>query len=358
MSIQSPKLLFIPVSSPEGIGEYMRSMIIADAVKQKWPDAQIRFVINHHAPYAKDCHYPTELLDDTPTKCVKAVNSIISAFRPDIVLFDASGRKSQLAHAAKSGAKVIFLSQHKSKRSRGMKIGRAKHTDLHWVVQPEFVIGKISRLDKWKLSLINKPEPVNIGPVFSPPNEEQIQDLMSKFRLTAGEFVLFNAGSGGHKVGSELAADVFLKLASYCKEHHTYKPVIIFGANYPSTIPQLDGITCIDKLSNCEFISLLSASKAAVLSGGDTLLQSISLLKPTLALPVSKDQPKRIKVCVDNKLVLTSNLELNLAQKALELLLQPKQMNGLIDKMTITAIPNGLELSIQELTNILGGINE
>ncbi|HAY95088.1 hypothetical protein, partial [Shewanella sp.] len=284
---KAPKFLFIPVSSAEGIGEYMRSMIIADEVKRTWPNAEIKFILSQQAPYATQCPYPAELLEDTPTKQVKAVNQIMSDFLPDIVLFDASGRKSQLVHAHKLGAKVIFLSQHKRKRSRGMKIGRALVTDCHWVVQPEFVIGPISWLDRLKLKLINRPEPLNIGPVFTQPDIITQSALLAQYQLTQNEFVLFNAGSGGHRVNGELAADIFAKAASESYKASGILSVMVFGPNYPNLLPELEGVVVIPQLNNQQFINMLAAAKAAVLSGGDTLLQAIALHKPTLAVPVS-----------------------------------------------------------------------
>lgn len=346
---KAPKLLFIPVSSAEGIGEYMRSMIIADEVKRNWPHADIKFILSKHAPYAAQCPYNAVLLDDTPTKQVKAVNQIITEYLPDIVIFDASGRKSQLAHAHKLGAKVIFISQHKRKRSRGMKIGRALVTDCHWVVQPEFVIGPISGLEHLKLKLINKPIPLNIGPVFTQPDEACQAGLLVQFQLTKNEFVLFNAGSGGHKVNGELAADIFAQAAYESFKASGIVSVMVFGPNYPNLLPELEGVIVIPQLNNQQFINLLAASKAAVLSGGDTLLQAIALHKPTLAVPVSKDQPPRIAACVAQELVLSCETALEPMKNALATLLSEEQMLHLYTKLALSEQLNGLDMAIKQL---------
>ncbi|MGL5471790.1 MAG: hypothetical protein ACRDCT_27055 [Shewanella sp.] len=346
---KAPKLLFIPVSSAEGIGEYMRSMIIADEVKRNWPHADIKFILSKHAPYAAQCPYNAVLLDDTPTKQVKAVNQIITEYLPDIVIFDASGRKSQLAHAHKLGAKVIFISQHKRKRSRGMKIGRALVTDCHWVVQPEFVIGPISGFERLKLKLINKPIPWNIGPVFTQPDEACQAGLLVQFQLTKNEFVLFNAGSGGHKVNGELAADIFAHAAYESYKASGIVSVMVFGPNYPNPLPELEGVVVIPQLNNQQFINLLAASKAAVLSGGDTLLQAIALHKPTLAVPVSKDQPPRIAACVAKELVLSCETALEPMKNALATLLSEEQMLHLCTKLALSEQLNGLDMAIKQL---------
>lgn len=350
---KAPKLLFIPVSSAEGIGEYMRSMIIADEVKRNWPHAYIKFILSKHAPYAAQCPYNAVLLDDTPTKQVKAVNQIITEYLPDIVIFDASGRKSQLAHAHKLGAKVVFISQHKRKRSRGMKIGRALVTDCHWVVQPEFVIGPISGLERLKLKLINKPIPLNIGPVFTQPDEACQTGLLAQYQLTKNEFVLFNAGSGGHKVNGELAADIFAQAAYESYKASGIVSVMVFGPNYPNPQPELEGVVVIPQLNNQQFINLLAASKAAVLSGGDTLLQAIALHKPTLAVPVSKDQPPRIEKCVSEKYVISCETKSEAMGHKIALLLDPTLANQLMTSLARGEQLNGLDVAIKELAFLL-----
>ena len=272
----SPKFLFVPVSSAEGMGEYMRSLIIAKEVKRRWPNATIQFVLSRQAPYCATCPYPVALLDDTPTKNIKAVNDFISFFQPDFVIFDASGRRSQLNHAKKLGAKVIFISQHKRKRSRGMKVLRARVTDSHWVVQPEFVIGPISWLDSCKLKLIDKPEPTVIGPVFVNPNEARQAQLLKRLDLNVGEFILFNAGSGGHHHDGRYLVEEFAQAAAIVYQSTQIPCVVIYGPNYPKEIQINKGVNAIKELAHDELMDLLDASQAAVLSGGDTLLHGDS----------------------------------------------------------------------------------
>lgn len=209
----APKVLFLPVTCDEGIGEYMRSKIVADEIQRRWPDADIQFVIGKQAPYINQCPYPVHVLDETPTKCVKEVNQLVDKFKPQLVIFDASGRQSQLKHAKRAGCKVVFISQHKRKRARGMKIGRALATDSHWVVQPEYVIGDISAFSKFKLDLIKRPYPIITGCIFAKPQVERQQQLLSHYQLQSGEFFLLNAGSGGHRIEGKWAAEIFAETA-------------------------------------------------------------------------------------------------------------------------------------------------
>ena len=349
----APVFLFILVSSKEGIGEYMRSMIIANGVKKHWPDAVIHFALSKHAPYAQSCPFNTFILENSATKQVKAVNDIVSELKPDVVIFDASGRKAQLKHAHESGAKVIFISQHQKKRSRGLKVGRSLVTDSHWVVQPEFAIAPLSVFERFKLWLINRPQPLVTGPIFTNPDESQRGALLAEYDLADKAFVLFSAGSGGHKCNQGYAADLFLDVALHVRDHHKLKPVIVFGDNYPKELPEIEGVVCIRSLANADFINLVSSAKAAVLSGGGTLLQAVAMHVPTLGIAVSKDQPPRVKACLDRDVILSSNLDFSEMCGGVDQLLAPAELARLINKTKEIDSVNGLKVSIADISRLL-----
>lgn len=349
----SIKFLFIPVSSAEGIGEYMRSLILADAVAARWPQAQIRFILNRDAPYAESCPYPADLLDETPTKRVMDVNQIISDYQPNVVIFDASGRRTQLQHAKRCGAKVIFISQHRRKRSRGLKWQRLRVTDSHWVVQPEFFIGDISWFERLKLWWLRKPAPVSVGPVFSPPQPALQQQLLAQFDLCAGNFWLFNAGSGGHRVAGTLVADVFAKAAAGVYQQTGMPCVMVFGSNYPQALPQYPGVVAVAGIDNVAFISLLAAADGAVLAGGDTLLQALALHIPTVAVPVSKDQYARIDSCVAQRLCLHAEFNGDALIRSAIALREPGIQKQLKQQMMSQGVSNGLDVAMAQLEALL-----
>lgn len=350
----SPKILFIPVSSAEGIGEYMRSLILAEAIQKKWPSSEIQFVLSREAPYAKSCPYPTRLLNRSPTKEVQPVKDILTEIKPDIAIFDASGRASQLRHAKKVGSKVIFISQHRRKRSRGMKINRAFAIDAHLVAQPEFAISNISAFDKIKFRILNIEEPKCIGPIFTEPDSKIQFELLQKFGLVKGEYIIFNAGSGGHKINGELAANLFAKVAANGYKKHKIKCLFVCGPNYPEKPPLYEGVHSIMSLSNTDFVNLLASSKAAVLSGGGTLLQSIALNIPTLAIPVSKDQPQRISACEEHNLILTSKYEYESMKKAYDNLISEGRINHLQQVLHSYSTVNGVKICLSTIDKLLG----
>ncbi|MCL1124413.1 hypothetical protein [Shewanella surugensis] len=354
MNISTPKLLFIPVSSAEGMGEYMRSLIIADEVKRRRPDAHICFILSRHAPYASTCHHPVKLIDDTPTKRVKEVNLLMSDFLPDVVLFDASGRRSQLEHAQQLGAKVIFLSQHKRKRSRGMRIRRAIMTDSHWVVQPKFMISPINWFDKLKLKLINRMEPIVTGPIFINPNKTKKNEQLSKYQLIENEYLIFNAGSGGHQLNKGYAADELALAAKQIYAQTQLPCLMVFGDNYPKKLPCYEGVISVKSMQHGDFINLLSAAKAAVLSGGDTLLQAIALKKPVLTVAVSKDQHYRLNVCKVHDLAVASECNVESIVDGTIRLIKVERLNKQHQSLSLCECVNGLDIGLKEIERLLG----
>lgn len=345
--------LFIPVSSPKGIGEYMRSIIIAKQVAKVWPEATITFILSQQAPYIDNCPFPVLSIPSSPTKNVKLVNRFIQELTADIVIFDASGRKSQLQQAKKQGAKVVFISQHQKKRSRGLKLGRISVTDCHWVVQPDFILPDISRWEKAKLKWFNKPCPVYTGPIFTPIDKQQQQKLLAKLSIENTDFILFNAGSGGHKVGGILAADIYAQAAKCLSENNQITCLMLYGANYPNDVNSTDKMIAIKQLDNGDFINLIDAAKAVVISGGDTLLQAIALQKPCLTTPVSKDQPDRIRACVANNLVLscpTSSVDIIKAAKEL---IDSNTLRKLSETLKQSNQTNGLDIAMSDIAKLV-----
>lgn len=290
------KVLFVPVSGKDGIGEYMRSIILAKAIKDHRPDAEIYFILSEQAPYANACIYQTFLTKKSPTYHVKEVNQVIDNIKPDLVVFDASGRAKQIKYAKKSGAKTLFIAQHNKKIRKGMRLNRLLYTDYFWIAQPAFTVSELSWWSKCKIKLLKKRAPEFLGCVFVPPTAESDLAVLKKYNLEKNQYVFISAGSGGHYLANGmLAADGFH--LAYSNSASSTKYIQVWGANYPGTMPDIheeDGINLVS-IDNSEFISLLKNSRYSLINGGDTLLQALSLRVPFVSVPVSSDQPERIK---------------------------------------------------------------
>ena len=308
MTVQN-RFLFIPVSSVTGIGEYMRSLIFANEVHRQFPNAEIKFILNRHTKYAHSCPFSTELLDDSPTKCSKEVIDTIEDYMPTVVVFDASCRKKQLIKAKAVGATTIFISQHKKKRSKGMKFDRARYIDFHFVAQPEFAIAPVNVFEKIKFKLLGLPLPECVGIFFNQPSQEHTNHILDIYKLKKKDYVLVNAGSGAHQKNGKYAADVFYEAAEKIAKQTELKTIMVMGPSYPNLLPKSSQVMVLPSLDNESLIALLANAKFVVLSGGGTLLQALELKVPVITCAVSKDQPARIKACEQLKLTKSVSVE-------------------------------------------------
>lgn len=349
------RLLFIPVSSPEGIGEYMRSLQLAQTLKSDYQDAlDIHFILNKHTAYAKHCPFTTTLLSQSPTKEVEAVCELIEQYQPDVVLFDCAGRAEQMKAAKKVGAKVVFISQHAKKRAKGLKLNRNKLIDMHWVVQPDYCIAPLTWYEKLKLSYFSLAYPYNVGPFTAFASEQQKLNTLSNYNLKENEFFIVNAGSGGHTVNGVNCADIYFQAGLVIAKQTGLKGVVVFGPNYTKSLPKTDELICLPSQEGTEFLALLSQAKIALLSAGDTLLQAIALQTPTIACAISKDQSDRVARCAATGVVKQADLDiLDITQKVQELLTEPNYNNTLSQYMLLEnvhsfdVITNGVKVLLQ-----------
>lgn len=305
-------IIFVPVSGPKGVGEYMRSLILADAVSEHYPKAKITFILSCQAGYINECPYSVRVVDDSPTKCTQAVNEIMRAIEPDVVVFDASGRAAQYKEAKVIGAKVVFISQHKKKRARAFALNRLPFIDAHCITQMEFIDGDFSCWQKAKLAFFRKPAPYFIGPVFAAPDDSILSVLALPER-----YVFFSAGGGGHTAINDsgqltLAADELLAAARLWHRATGEHCVVVLGPNYPNTAPSsAAGVTVLTSLPNAQLIAVLKKAQCAILGGGAMLSQAVALHVPSIAISLAKDQPRRIKALHNKGLVAVSALAAN-----------------------------------------------
>ena len=129
--------------------------------------------------------------------------------------------------------------------------------------------------------------------------------------------------------------------------------VVIFGPSYPKAMPEYEGVINIKELIHVDFMDLLDASKAAVLSGGDTLLQAIALKKPTVSAAVAKDQNYRVRVCQDRGLTVSSRVTADEMSSRLLNLIQAGSAQQLNHALMQCESTNGLDIAMEVITGLM-----
>lgn len=282
----------------------MRSLIIAQALSAKWPGLDIQFVLNKHAPSAASCPFPHHLLNQSATKEKAAVNQLLQQLKPDLVIFDCSGRASQARQAKKLGAKVVFISQHQKKRAKGFALGRLPALDAHWITQFKFVDGDLSALERFKLRLFKKDPPIFTGPVFSTP-ALQLPEAFA--HLSGKSYSVWAAGGGGHQVQGKSATEEFY-LAAQQVATPEQPAILVSGTNFTQELPDTASVRVVKSLPNVDLMTLLNQAALVVSGGGDMMGQAIVLGKNIVAVPVAKDQPDRVLACAAQGLIYPATL--------------------------------------------------
>tara|TARA_B110000046_G_C12976885_1_gene391538 strand:- start:122 stop:1192 length:1071 start_codon:yes stop_codon:yes gene_type:complete len=352
--MSNKRLLFIPVSSPQGIGEYMRSLLLAQSLQNECSNIlDIHFILNKHTAYAKSCPFNTTLLEHSPTKELDKVCQFITEYKPDVVIFDCAGRAAHMKAAKKVGAKVVFISQHAKKRAKGLKLNRINLIDSHWVVQPDYCIEPLSWAEKTKIDMFSLAMPKNVGPYIAFSSKQQTQQVLDTYKLDKKDYFIVSAGSGGHLLNGENCADVFFAAAEQISSKTGLKGMVVFGANYNKTLPTSSTVISLTSLDNSEFLSLLEQAKFALLSAGDTLLQAIAVNTPAVACAISKDQNERLTSCESTGVVLKARFDKNDIVNKVEALLIEPHFKELLSKYSRIKSAQGYEVITQGVKNML-----
>lgn len=354
---KSKRILFLPVSSTVGMGEYVRSLCLAKELSRVHPDMQLAFGLNRNAMYIDDCPFEVFPLDDTPTRCTGAVLEMIDQFAPDLVIFDASGRVRQFAGCKRRNIRTVFIAQHQRKLNRALRFRRIKYTDLILVAQPPAFIKSHSILQKCWLKLFNKNSPVVAGPIFANVSLEQTQEYLQESGLVVGEYVVVNAGGGGNMLSSAgknvAAIELFVNAIQDLAREANKQVVVIPGRNYKGVLTSglPNNVKVIPHCEEHEFNILLANASAALLSGGSALLQAIaSGLTHILAVPVAKDQKERIALCEKHYDIESCIPELEPLKLQCRMLFRNRDVNA---KALRPAMENGLQKAVNAILSLL-----
>lgn len=299
------KILFVPVSSAKGIGEYVRSLNIAETLANHIPELEVGFILSREAPYSQNCPYPVFHTPSSPTQHSAEVIQIISDFKPNIAIFDGAGRVQQYKHCRNLGIKTIFVCQHNKKRDKGLRWRRLRYIDRIWDVQPSFSRKSLSWWSKIKIRILKKPRPVELGPIQPNFTDSFKEKLLEEHRLKEKQYILVNAGGGGQSINGKSAAEAFAEAAVHIvqntssNQNTSEKLLIIYGPNFTGSPLNTENqhIIELNHINATAFSALLSGAKASILSGGSSLLQALHHRIPTVAIALAHDQPQRIQAC-------------------------------------------------------------
>jgi predicted glycosyltransferase len=360
--LEPPRFLFIPVSGAFGMGEYARSLSIARAVQDQWPEAEIHFVLSRRAPYAKTAPFPSTLLDSSPTFHTAAVTELIQRLKPQVVIFDNAGRTAQLRAAQAAGARIVFISSRRRQRGKAFRWRWMRIIDEHWIAYPQFIAGRLSLIERLKLDLLHRPTVRYLDVILSRSGAQE--SILNRVRLQSGSYVLVVPGGGTGHPGAADATAKFLAGANSLAEGGILTvfvgPTSASDAGAPTgrgaSPPALPSahLRCFNALPQSDLAELMSGARLIVTNGGSTLLQGIACGRACIAIPIAQDQRERVRRCVASDVAVAANLDANsIAHAAANLLRDDAACAALAGRAAALNLADGVAVARSALVHLL-----
>lgn len=327
------------------MGEYARSLAIAQAAARRWPEANIRFVLSSKAPYAATAPFAATLLDSSPTFHSRAVARLIREFKPSIVVFDNAGRTAQLRAARRQSARIVFISARARQRRKAFRWRWMRLLDEHWIAYPEFVAGDLSWTERFKLKRLGTPTVRYLDVILSR-TEIEHESILPRAALKPGAFILVVPGGGTGHPGARDAAGQFLAAANSLAESET----VVYVGPPGSSNPRL---RCFNALPQPDLADLMRAARLVITNGGSTLLQAISSGRACIGVPIAKDQPQRIARCVAAGVAARAELAADdILRTAVKLLRDEPARAALAQRAAALKLANGVEIALNALAHL------
>jgi hypothetical protein len=350
LSDAAPRILFVPVSGPYGMGEYARCAAIAAAVRRRWPAAAVQFVLSRAAPYAASAPFPTTLLATSATFQSSAVARVLETWRPQVVVFDNAGRTAQLRAARRVGARIVYVSARQRQRTKAFRLRWMRVIDEHWIAYPEFIAGKLRALERLKLRWLRRPTVRYLDVICSQPTAEQVAALMSHAGLTPGAYVLVVPGGGTGHPGADDAVGQFLAAARQLAAAGI--PTVFVG---PATDAAVDAkLRLMGALPQSDLAGFMNGACLVITNGGSTLLQAIACAAACVAVPIARDQIGRIRRCVRAGVAIDAALNAaSIVEKALSLWNDEQARAALAQRAAGLGLADGIEVAVGALGKLL-----
>ncbi len=351
----------MPVSGAFGMGEYARSLSLALAAHRQWPGAKVHFVLSRRAPYAANVPFPATLLDSSPTFHSTAVAKLIGEFKPHVVIFDNAGRTAQLRAARRAAARIVFISSRSRQRHKAFRWRWMRLLDEHWIAYPEFIAGRLSWWERFKLNGLGRPTVRYLDVILATSPEHE--SMLGRVALKPGSYVLVVPGGGTGHPGADDAAGEFLAAANSLAGAHTVVfvgPTAAADSGARAQRAAVNGLNinprlrCFNSLPQADLADLMSGARLIIANGGSTLLQAIACGGACIAIPIAQDQAQRIRHCVEAGVALRAELDAgSIVRAAGKLLGDEAARASLARRASELKLANGIRIALNALSHLL-----
>jgi predicted glycosyltransferase len=335
--------LFVPVSGAYGMGEYARSLSIARAASERWPQAEIRFLLSRQAPYAAGVPFPATLLPASPTFHSAEVIRELEQFRPHIAIFDNAGRTAQLRAAHRLGARIVYISARVRQRAKAFRWRWMRLIDEHWIAYPQFIAGALSPWEQFKLRILHRPTVRYLDAILARASSA------APAAEAPGSYVLLVPGGGTGHPGAHDAVAQFQSAARSLAAAGT--ATVLVGPASQETIDSAPrGLRFLAPLPQAELMTWMRSARVVIANGGSTLLQAIACGCACVAVPIAGDQQARIDACVAVGVARASRLDAaDILATTQVLLHDDAQRAALAARAVALKLSDGVEIAVNAL---------
>jgi len=336
------RILFSPVSGPGGAGELMRCLIIARELATAEPTADIRFLVSRSAVFRESVNFPIIDCDASPTNSTTQVLAAIDSFRPDVMVFDNSGRTLQLRAAKRAGARLVFSSRAPKLRWKAFRPKWMRLLDEHWIVFPTFVTGGLKGIERLKMRFFPHYGVRQFDTLFTPAEPAARTAWLQTQGLQPGGYVVFIPGGRGEATRVAEPADLFIAAAREFASATGQRTVVLTGrkATAASADPNL---LLLPRVEPDHVQYLLAEALFVVSNGGSTMIHVMAHGRPIIAVPLAGDQDRRIRRAVRLQIAGTAARTPHaIAQAAAELLRAPERRAAMSRRTAEIGIANGV----------------
>ena len=343
------RMLFSPVSGPGGAGELMRCLIIARELAKADPAADIRFLVNRHAVFRESVNFPIIDCEASPTNSTAQVLATIESFRPDVMIFDNSGRTAQLRAARRAGARLVFSSRAPKLRWKAFRLKWMRLLDEHWIVFPTFVTGGLSRIESLKLRFFPHYGVRQFDTLFTPSEPEARSAWLAGHGLEPGAFVVFVPGGRGEATRVAEPAELFIAAAREFAAATGERTVVLTGRK--SVTPSGDpNLVLLPRVEPDHVQYLLAEALIVVSNGGSTMIHVLAHGRPIVSIPLAGDQDRRIRRAVRLRIAETAERTPQaIAEAAVRLLREPERRAAMCRRTAELGIANGVGEAVAAL---------
>jgi hypothetical protein len=348
---EEPRVVFLPRCGAHGIGEYVRCLTLAQALRARHPHAAIELALVPTWPRLRGDAFPRASIPRGGAES-EAFAALVERLRPHLLVTNNRGHQDELALARAQGAAVVAIASTERRR-RARRLGVLRSVDQLWVVPGE---GRgsarlPSRFVRWLAGSPHCEIVETLHPLADPARAAQRRRALG---LDGVRYVLFAPGGGGWELDGRAAGDVFAAAAARVARTGV-RAVVVAGPLHRGTQACSEDLAWLDEVEPEAMVDLASGADVVVCAGGGLLGQVLSLGRPCVTTPMpAADQRQRTEACREEGTALVvEGTESALADGAQVLLGDAARRDALVRRLAEVGPRNALPRCVDLLEALL-----